>query len=163
MANVHDKLLASLFQPNPCNLHGIQMSYIQNKLLLSISSQSFWCEMNAFIIVDVICIHLVSPWLMNPRRQVPGFYMGDTIFHYDQNFQIRRRGLFKNTLRLLLSQLPSNSIHTNTFYDWKWIVLCIYFISSKSGASYNKVWRGVPLVPLGGQNPPRGPGVKTRH
>jgi len=33
--------LASLYQPNPCNLHGIQMSYVQNKLLLSISLQSF--------------------------------------------------------------------------------------------------------------------------
>jgi len=62
-ANAHDKFLASLYQWNDVYLHQIEMSYFQNKLVLSISLQRFWSEMNALIIVDVISIHLVSPWL----------------------------------------------------------------------------------------------------
>jgi len=62
-ANAHDKFLASLYWRNDVYLHRIETSYFENKLVLSISMQWFQSEMNAFIIVDDISIHLVSPWL----------------------------------------------------------------------------------------------------
>jgi len=73
------------------------------------------------------------------------------------------KGLYKNTLGSILSQFFSKTIDTNSFYDWRGSISCIYLISSKVGTSIINGQRRVPLVPLGGQNPLRGPCIKMRH
>jgi len=116
-----------------------------------------WCEMNAYIIVDVFGIHFVYPIVFKCRRKVPEFYMGPQNFDYDQIFKIllmTHKGLFRNGSWSLLSKLISKSIDINTFYDQKGTVRCIYSYMRKVGHMFY-LWSKLctPCAPWGPKAP----------
>jgi len=97
------------------------------------------------MLLAFILYPLVVVW-MNHRRQVPGFYMGDTSFTTITKcwfYTYIAKGLF-NTLCSIISQLFSKTIDSNTFYHQRGA----FNINGQRGVSL--VSLGDKIIPLGG-------------
>jgi len=146
------------------------MSYLQNKLFLSIALQRCCCKMKISIIVDVIIIRFLPPmidnflWIIVEKYQASTW--GPHVFATIKKFwffALNAKDLSKNIIWMILSQRSSKSIAANTFYTRRGIVRYIYYDNRQVGHILYYAQRCGPHVPHGVQMAPREPGIKTRH